>query len=477
MMANQEKLLSAVVKYSLLRDLLVSGQWKKANEQTGANRLGEWLLLRQALRLLCLTISILSIASHRAVAQSSPTFPIAPSANGHYLRDATGKPFIYLADTAWQLPWKLKTEEIEEYFENRRNKGFTAIHLHSLPHRMNQTDAYGNSPFRPKTMDEPNNAYWSNIDWILQTAESKGLMVAISVAWLSQWEQDWHKLFNVKVASRFCEFLGQRYKQRQNIMWIHGGDDDAKALHGAIRVCGRILARVAPHHLQTFHGFQKLGAQFFQLESWYDVNMAYSYSYTELFDQLSSGFKLVPAKPVLVGESHYENNNDNGKTARDMRAIAYLGVINSGGVGGAYGHGSLWKIERNWREALDAPSATQIGFPKKLFDFYRFTDLVPSVDRRFVLEGRGDGDRLLSAALSATGKNAMIYTPTTRNIVVNVGVFSAPVKAFWFDPTNGKIAGSEDVLRSGKQKFTPPKKQNWAGDPDWVLIFASRNYE
>jgi len=49
------------------------------------------------------------------------------SKNGRFLEDKTGKPFLYLGCTAWELFHRLNREEATEYLTNRAEKGFTVI--------------------------------------------------------------------------------------------------------------------------------------------------------------------------------------------------------------------------------------------------------------------------------------------------------------------------------------------------------------
>lgn len=62
-----------------------------------------------------------------SVVAADPLFPVRVSANGRYLEDARGKPFLLRGDTAWSIIAQLTKEETEEYLENRRQKGFNAI--------------------------------------------------------------------------------------------------------------------------------------------------------------------------------------------------------------------------------------------------------------------------------------------------------------------------------------------------------------
>ncbi len=72
---------------------------------------------------------------------SKPLFPspgsvkslrLKVSPNGRYLMTTEGRPFYYLADTAWTLFKRLNHEEVDVYFENRAARGFTAIQAYCL---------------------------------------------------------------------------------------------------------------------------------------------------------------------------------------------------------------------------------------------------------------------------------------------------------------------------------------------------------
>ncbi len=60
-----------------------------------------------------------SISPAWAAPGASP-FPVRVSANGRYLEDASGKPFLLHGDTAWALIIQLTQAEAGEYLENRR---------------------------------------------------------------------------------------------------------------------------------------------------------------------------------------------------------------------------------------------------------------------------------------------------------------------------------------------------------------------
>src|SRR5688500_11348347 len=71
---------------------------------------------------LCLGVSLSS-----AQAMEQPTGQIQVTADGHFLMQANGEPFFWLADTAWELFHGLDRSETEQYLQDRAQKGFTVV--------------------------------------------------------------------------------------------------------------------------------------------------------------------------------------------------------------------------------------------------------------------------------------------------------------------------------------------------------------
>lgn len=286
--------------------------------------------------------------------------PFPLKIKGHYLIYANDKPFLYHADTGWRLPWKLSRQEIADYIADRKQKGFTAIQIQILPHRLNQTNTNGHNPFlRPGDLTKPNEAYFSHVEWIVKLAHQKGLALLVAPLWASRWEQDWHKVFTVTNAAAYSQYLANKFKQYPNIIWVHGGDDDALPLHDAIRLLAKTMKQIAPQQLHTFHGSGKSSSVFFHGEDWLDLNTAYSYKHQGLADQILADYFKNPAKPVIMAESHYDDN-DNQMGGYRMRQQAYLSML-SGAAGHAYGHGNLWDMDEHWRKGLTAGSARDMS--------------------------------------------------------------------------------------------------------------------
>jgi len=88
-----------------------------------------------------------------------------------------------------------------------------------------------------------------------------------------------------------------------------------------------------------------------------------------------------------------------------------------------------------------------------------------------------NNQNLYNASYATTAWNndrtlAITYTPVSTMLSVNIGGFSKPMTAFWYDPTTGNstaINGSPFANR-GSQSFTTPSMARTDGTYDWVLV-------
>ncbi len=424
--------------------------------------------------MISLTLKSVFVGSFILVFSESFSQPFPLKVNGHYLTDATGKPFLYHADTGWQLPWKLNKQETIDYFDDRKRKGFNAIQIQILPHRLNQTNTDGQKPFlQPGDLTAPNPAYFDHIEWIVKTANDKGLALLVSPLWASRWEQDWHNYFTAGAAETYGTYLARTFKTYPNIVWVHGGDDDALALHQAIRLFAKTIKTIAPHQLHTFHGSGKSSSVFFHADDWLDLNTAYSYAHKGLADQILADYQKNPVKPTIMGESHYDDN-DNKMGAYRMRQQAYLSIL-SGAAGHAYGHGSLWDTDENWRKGLAAESAEDVKLMKDFFTSFQWQTLIPNAKTDLITEGRLDSTSYATSAMAGDGSLAVIYVPNLRKIDVDLTSFRGKtIVAQWYDPTNGKyenVAGSP--FKKSKQLSFMSPKMNSRKETDFILVLKA----
>jgi hypothetical protein len=430
------------------------------------------------------------------------------SADGRGLRHQNGTGFFYLADTAYDLLHYLTREEAELYLENRRQKGFSVVMtlaLGPLLDYIETPNAYGHRPLlnqNPATPDVKPGAdddYWDYVDWFVDRAAEKGLYVGMLATWGKYVAISGAVIFNAGNAFTYGEFLGQRYRDKPNIIWILGGDIDGdKDGTAAVwrAMAGGILSRDT-NHLMTFHAsFLHSSAEWFHNDPWLAFNLYQSGHFFRdapySFLLATSDYNRTPPKPTLDGEPRYEDhpvmaNPANGYfDGYDARQAAYWALF-AGACGHTYGHQTVLQFLAPprtgwgdplpglyWQDALNRPGATQM---KHLRDLLVSRPLLGRVPDQSLIQGDpGPYDATHLRATRGDGF-AMIYNPVGRVFSVNHGQISgSQVKAWWFDPRNGGASFIGQFANSGTQTFTPPGTPQRGND--WVLVLddSARNY-
>ncbi len=161
--------------------------------------------------------------SSEAASPSVKNLRLKVSSNGRYFVDQKGKPFFYLADTCWLLFQRLDHDEVDEYLKDRVAKGFTAIQAYVIRglgkrHPDGNSSLLGESPFIDRDATRPNEAFFKNVDYVVNRANELGLVMGLVTA------KSWHvnktpeQVFNERNAYTFGRFLGERYKNNA-VIW------------------------------------------------------------------------------------------------------------------------------------------------------------------------------------------------------------------------------------------------------------------
>jgi len=431
------------------------------------------------------------------------------SENKHFLVFEDGTPFFYLGDTGWELFHRLNKVETEKYLENRREKGFTVIQAVVLAELdgLNTPNAEGNKPLINNNPLTPNENYFEHVDWVIKKAEEKGIFIGVLPTWGDKWNRKWGEgpvIFNPENAKAYGKFMGQRYKNSPNIIWILGGDRPIES-----EIQRQIVAAMAEglhegdggRHLISFHPTGGTGSsEYLPNEPWLDFNMrqnGHSLSYTERYYMTGNDYRLQPAKPVIDAEPVYEdhpinfNPDANGhSTSADVRRPLYWDLF-SGACGHTYGHHSVWQMwspSRDpvnrplmpWFEAIDQPGAWQMMYGRLLMESRPFLTRIPDnsiiVTDRVASSVPGNGSYRYVATRDEDGTYAMIYVPVGRKFSVRMdAVKGKEVVAWWFNPRNGDAKEIGKYPNTGTQIFnTPTPGENL----DWILVLddASRKY-
>jgi hypothetical protein len=266
------------------------------------------------------------------------------SDNKRYLVKTDGTPFFYLGDTAWELFHRLNREQADQYLRNRANKGFTVIQAVALAelNGLRDPNPYGHLPLLNEDPTQPNEDYFKHVDYIINKAGELGLYIGLLPTWGDKvFKHTWGEgpeIFNPANARIFGQYIGNRYKNKQNIIWILGGDrnprqDQDLAIWRAMAegITAGAGEGKPDKVLITFHPQPKSdggSSTWFHQEAWLDFNMFQTghCKDTPTYAKITHDYRLAGTKPTMDGEPLYEdhpvcfNARENGySTAADHK--------------------------------------------------------------------------------------------------------------------------------------------------------------
>jgi len=435
------------------------------------------------------------------------------SQNQRYLVRENGAPFFWLGDTGWEMLHRLDRQEMERYMRNRAGKGFTVIQtvIASEIDGVTFPNMEGNLPFEDFDPERPVEAYFQLVDYALETAEKFGLVLALLPTWHRWVLPGSHPLnegavFTESNAYTYGRFLGQRYREAPNVVWVLGGDWPAGPQIAIWDAMARGLEEGnGGSHLMTYHPRgQQTSSTWLHNREWLDFNMiqtGHQAPSFHVYDWIYQDYLLDPPKPVLNGEPAYEDigiwfNPVNGRhDAYEIRKQAYWSVF-AGAFGHTYGNNNIWQISRlddkariwpdkTWEEAMEAPGSSHMGHLRKLMESRPFLDRIP--DQELLL---GDNPSHASDHVQATrdgspGANdatyLMVYFPYFSTMKINTSVIPGKeLNIWWFKPATGQAFLENRVANNGEIHVSNWKDLFKPGPhgPDWVLVIddASAGY-
>ena len=140
------------------------------------------------------------------------------SRDGHFLETASGRPFFWLGDTAWELFHRLKREEVAQYLDHRQAKRFNLIQAVALAEFDGLTlpNVYGDLPLLGLDPTRPNPAYFDFVDEVIRAAADRGLYLGLLPTWGDKVTPMWGTgpaVFTPENARIYGRWLGQRYRE------------------------------------------------------------------------------------------------------------------------------------------------------------------------------------------------------------------------------------------------------------------------
>jgi hypothetical protein len=460
------------------------------------------------------------------------TFPLKVSTNGRYLVDGSNKPFRIQGEAAWSLISNLTYAEAEKYLSNRQAKGFNTVLVELIEHKYAQggkganfsgapTNREGALPFKTRegggtydgewgTADfsTPNEAYFAFADSIIDLAAKKGILVDLVPMYLGfngrnagWWAELTNSVNTQAVSYNFGLYIGNRYKNRKNIIWTIGGDYFPPSGSEGEARSRRLLEGVkAAGATQLWSGhwsascFATNEAAFAPLMN---LNAVYTYGVLghpgATYDEARAAYAYSPPLPAYITETGYEDEGWFPGDPASVRMYQYYAILGGATAGGFFGNRDVWKFATdrwwfdpanfghgNWIEGMESAGTFDFVFLGRLLDSVPWYNLVPSQFsgmKKLVVGGAGNYGTTDYVVAESTpdGKALLAYVPPTRrgptNLTVDMTALAGPSSGSWFDPTSGKFTeiSAQELPNVGAKTFTTPGL-NSMHENDWVLV-------
>jgi hypothetical protein len=456
-------------------------------------------------------------------------YPLKSSANKRYLVDQNNRPVFLVGDSPHAMFVNLTVSDAATYMANRASYGINVLWVEVLCGRYiancraDLSTQDGIVPFStPGDISTPNPVFFSRIDAMVATAAQNGITLLIDT-WETGAEMPLLRSNGNTKAFNYGAYLGNRYKDSPNIIWITGNDFQTYSDNTDNRLIQSIMhgiASVDSNHLQT--------TQLYLSGSHDDAlllpltSLAAAYTYSPTYAQIYKEYNATPTLPVFMEEANYEGENNLGadpSSYKVLRQQEYWSMLSGALAGQLYGsavtayfkkgwqHGldtpgiaqlrvmknflaaRRWKpsavpayFKKGWQNALDTPGVAQLRIMKNFFTARQWWSLVPDHTHTVVTSGYGTfsasgpihTNNYVTTARISDGSVVLAYTPASTTLTVDMTKLSGPAAARWFDPSNGtyhSIPGSP-FSNAGTMTLTTPGN-NSDGDSDWVLVLEA----
>lgn len=410
------------------------------------------------------------------------TAPLRISPNGRYFTTADNTPFFWMGDTAWPFFTRYPFHVALDYLAKRSSQGFNVVQgvlawsagtgfedLNPGPNEDGQR-AWNESPA------QPNPAFFDRVEKLLLAANQHGIILAMLPTW-GYYIVEANR-FTQESAFIYAKYLGERFKQHPNLVWVSGGDRIPTGREAEYRALAKGLrAGDGGAHLITYHpcGWRH-SSQFWHTEDWLDFNMIETWTaWPNVYEAVRADYGLVPVKPVVLGEGAYEDGPEyplGPITPLIVRRQAWWTFMAGGFV--TYGQNLNWRDEPHWSDGWNQPGAGHMTLFKKIATSRPWWQMIPD---QGLFDSGVSSERTQNTAMRTQDSTcAMLYLSSQCHARINLDrILTRNVKASLINPATGeeKDAGSYATGNLTGSAF-PEWKSQWFSVPghweDAVLI-------
>jgi hypothetical protein len=354
------------------------------------------------------------------VLPSPPRGALHPSADGHHLVDADGKPFFWLADSIYAGLYSYASlADVAEYLDVRRRQGFTVIKTLVPNDSTDSADPDGHRIVQDGDWSRPNPAFFARVDAVLDMARDRGMIIVL--------------LFRADTPA-LAEWMARRYRDRTNVLWWVWDDYQPTIAAVAKGVTGRDVKTDAADPAWPALGFGIYAPAGDERNAW-----------RAPWTAMAEAWALQPAKPSVRGDGCYEAH----PYARGpFPQSPYWHFLS--GTAFTYGYDRpVWEFADGWRTMLDSDGARQTALFARFFTARPWWTLEPD---QTLLDRPAEGT---VAARTHDRSAAYVFVADRATVRLRAGAVDGAHKAFWFDPRTGD---TRDVAAIGAAavELTPP---------------------
>jgi hypothetical protein len=408
--------------------------------------------------------------------EAAVDWPLRINTNGRYLEDQSGVPFLLTADAAWLAAVQISQADVITYLDDRAAKGFNALEIMAISSLI-QSNApgnyYGQAPFTNGVGDWSvrNEAYWANVDFVVAAAKALNMTVLMFPAYLGHycgkegWCSEMQAQTNAAISS-YGTWIGNRYKDYGNIIWMVGGDTDPSYYPNVQERENALVSGIKAGDPDAFFSAEPDSEQISGIDSYatlVDINGIYTYGSPASKAKTAYG----NARPFMFQEGFYENEHSSTLVNWDSQTL--ITILGGGLVGAVYGCCPLWSFGagtdwcdsgsapyNTWKAALATSGSVSQGNIGKLMRSRKWWGFVPDYTNVVVTSSKGTELNYHATAREGTGETIMVWCPNTAQVTVDLTKVSGSYANVWsWNPANNSSSLVGTYATTGTRSFSP----------------------
>ncbi len=403
----------------------------------------------------------------------------------HLVNTQTNKPVFITGEDAFTLNGNLSNTDIETYLADRQAKGYNLIWIAAVDNTYSISppkDSQGNSPFSGGDFLNMQEPYFAHLDSVIQRAAAHGITVLLNPAF-SGFGCSGGYCQQMEAASdatmtTYGAYLGSRYKNSPNIIWLIGGDADVagqgSALKNKLNDIAVGIRSADTVHLMTAENIRgQSSLDEWSGSSWLNLNGLYNLP-SDFPSAANTNYQRGDFLPIFEMEDYYEG--EHSMTPLGLRTEAYWAVLSGAYLGQLFGNNAIWTfgdtfdtMGQTWQSQLGSTGSVDRSTLGKLFRSREHWKMVPDINHAVAISGYGSGSTLSVTSRTNDGQTIMSYIPTGNATTLTVDLTKitsagGQAKCWWFNPGSGVTSSAGMFANTGTQNFTPPDAN------DWVLV-------